>query len=488
MATFGLPTMTNSPLISANSPCVHGIISSPSSSSIYPPLSAFPKHLPTIFVPADAPRTYGLASKASRSVRQEVKDFVTWSTTSVQLDRSVRYSASVQRTTTDKHETCLLAYLGFLVNIKGDITVDEASLSAYSSPNQFAGFIAFLQARDVGRGHVLKHVSLARKVNNYLISGSATTIDAIAHGANMDTWLSRLEQQLSASMPKEPKVFVPSLKNLYLWVDDLAEGAELMTSEDLARFGTLTYDSAWQNQAALIAALTVGRYQPPIRLSIERTLVHPSHLVVHGVDSSDEDDDRPPPSARRGKKSPFCLDADCRDSRCLGNHLEILGEKSGGEDRRSIRFIAPHHKTDRRGFAAIQIDLPEGIFTKLLLIHIDHGHKVLTQGTGEYMPYLFATRSGRPFSTANFTQYWKAIMKTAVGVPYFAPSLARTCFVDKYTDEFGEEPALWEGAATIMGNTVKMWNEQYNPLKRGREAQAAVDRHSAFADSVMRSS
>ena len=319
--------------------------------------------------------------------------------------------------------------------------------------------------------------------------GSATSVEAVAHGANMDTWLSRLEQQLSASMPKEPKLFVPSLKNLYLWVDDLAEGADLMTSEDLARFRALTYDSAWQNQAALIAALTVGRYQPPIRLSIERSLVHPSHLTNHGQDSNDEDD-MPvrPPLARRGKKkNPFCLDVDCRDSRCLGNHLQILGEKSGGEDRRSLRFIAPHHKTDRRGFAAIQIDLPGGIFTKLLLIHIDHGHKVLTQGTGDYMPYLFSTRSGKPFSTANFTQYWKAIMKTAVGVPYFAPSLARTSFVNTYTNEFGVEPALWDGAATIMGNTVKMWNEQYNPLKRGREAQAAVDRHSAFADVVKRS-
>ena len=97
----------------------------------------------------------------------------------------------------------------------------------------------------------------------------------------MDIWLSRLEQQLSASMSKEPKLFVPSLKNLYLWVDDLAEGADLMTTEDLARFGTLTYDSAWQNQAAIMAALTVGRYQPPIRLSIERSLVHPSHLSTH---------------------------------------------------------------------------------------------------------------------------------------------------------------------------------------------------------------
>ena len=118
---------------------------------------------------------YGL-SKPSRAIKQEIKDFVDWSTTSIQLDRSERYSASVQRTTTDKHETSILAYLGFLVNIKGEITDTEASMSSYSSPIQFAAFVAFLQARDVGRGHVLKHVSLARKVNNYLISGSSMHI------------------------------------------------------------------------------------------------------------------------------------------------------------------------------------------------------------------------------------------------------------------------------------------------------------------------
>jgi len=161
MRQFGLPSLreaTLTPLISAKP------------STVYPPLSAFPKQLPAIFVPGDAVRRYGLA-KASLTLRRGIKDFVSWSTASIQLDRSDRYSSAVQRTTTDKHETCILAYLGFLVNIKGDVSLADASIEAYSDPVMFAGFLAFLRARDVGRGHVLKHVSLARKVNNYLISG-----------------------------------------------------------------------------------------------------------------------------------------------------------------------------------------------------------------------------------------------------------------------------------------------------------------------------
>ena len=76
-------------------------------------------------------------------------------------------------------------------------------------------------------------------------------------------------------------------------------------------------------------------------------------------------------------------------------------------------------------------------------------------------------------------------MGEQTSIPYFPPSLARTSFVDAYTDEFGVEPSFWDGAATVMGNTVKMWNEQYNPKKRGREAEMAVANHKGFADNLM---
>ena len=169
MHHFGLPNVDHSPPTTTRD---SAMIPATPTNAKFPPLSTFPKQLPAIFIPGDTVRKYGLASRASRTVRKEIRDFVDWSTASIQLDRSDRYSSAVQRTTTDKHETCILAYLGFLVNIKGEVTIGEASISAYSDPFLFSGFIAFLRARDVGRGHALKHVSLARKVNNYLISGT----------------------------------------------------------------------------------------------------------------------------------------------------------------------------------------------------------------------------------------------------------------------------------------------------------------------------
>lgn len=150
----------------------------------------------------------------------------------------------------------------------------------------------------------------------------------------------------------------------------------------------------------------------------------------------------------------------------------------------NLRFFAPHHKTDRKGFGPIEFELPSGPLTRMLLMHIDYGHKLITQNVGDDVKTLFNSRAGQAFSAQTYTHYWKTIMKSATKVPYFPPSLARTSFVDKYTSLNGEEPAMWEGAATVMGNTVKTWMLQYNPLKRQREAQAAVDTHHHFTGSM----
>lgn len=298
----------------------------------------------------------------------------------------------------------------------------------------------------------------------------------------MQVWLERLQEQLSASLPKEPKSIIPPLDQLYLWVDELMLGAELCCEADKQHMGHLSWQSAWQNEASIIAALVVGRFVPPIRLEILRTLIHPSSLE-EGVQGQ-------------------CKDRDCRDRRCLGNHLKVVGgsavnaDAAGGSGdptpQRSIRFKAPHHKNDRRGFASIEFDLPGGKLTQRLLDHIDNGHRLLTQTAssavlqrGELPPtHLFVSRHGNPFSASTFCQFWSAIMGEQQEITYFPPGLARTSFVDCYTSEYGEEPEVWDGAATVMGNTVKTWKQHYNPRDRLRAAQHAVNTHSSFADGV----
>ena len=148
--------------------------------------------------------------------------------------------------------------------------------------------------------------------------------------------------------------------------------------------------------------------------------------------------------------------------------------------RKVISFHAPHHKTESRGVAPIEFELPDGELADLLLVHIKKGHKLLTQTTGEACTSLFVTATGKPFENSNFTQYWQKIMITSSNVPYFPPNLARTVFVEQYTSANGMPPEMWDGAAAVMGNHVETWGVHYNPSARKRKAQKAVDAHQAL--------
>lgn len=146
-------------------------LSSPSSAAI---LLGFPTTIPVSFMTEDEKtKPYGIGDRASKELRRGIKAFVTWSSTAIQLDRSERYAAAVQTTTTEKQETTILSYMGYLSNFVLDVSADQLLITAYASPHWFAQFISFLQAREVGRGHIIKHMSLARKVNNYLVSGGS---------------------------------------------------------------------------------------------------------------------------------------------------------------------------------------------------------------------------------------------------------------------------------------------------------------------------
>lgn len=158
--------------LSAGSPVVHVTVNQQMSSNIVLP-DYFPTTLPVTRLTASERRfKYGLGMASTpRLVKEQIKSFVTWSTDPVQLSRSGSYSAAVQFTTTEKHETCILAYLGYLANVRTDVNDERLEMQAYSEPKWIVGFISYLVARDVGRGHIIKHVALARKVNNWLVSG-----------------------------------------------------------------------------------------------------------------------------------------------------------------------------------------------------------------------------------------------------------------------------------------------------------------------------
>lgn len=144
-------------------------------------------------------------------------------------------------------------------------------------------------------------------------------------------------------------------------------------------------------------------------------------------------------------------------------------------------MFSPHHKNTSRGFPPIEFTLPQGMLTRLLVIHIKEGHKLLTKGKAQ--PMLFVTPcSGQEFSKSTFCQYWKALQeRTAKGKfkPFTITSM-RTSFVEAFTGAYGTSMDLWEGAATVMGNSTKQWHARYAPTLRQRRGQAAVDAHAGF--------
>ena len=106
--------------------------------------------------------------------------------------RSSRYSAS-QNTTLTSVTEAVLGYMGFLMKYKSYLPAVRAStfvlpapvpsltdtillciqdltLSLYQEPQHFVDFIAYLVARNVGRGTTGKHISVAKKVLDFLDS------------------------------------------------------------------------------------------------------------------------------------------------------------------------------------------------------------------------------------------------------------------------------------------------------------------------------
>lgn len=77
----------------------------------------------------------------------------------------------------------------------------------------------------------------------------------------------------------------------------------------------------------------------------------------------------------------------------------------------SIPTLASKLYTRRDGAAPLEYTLPRGNLVKLLLSHIEQGHKVLTQCTGEDMVMLFTNKSGGELTNVNLVWTWGQIMK-----------------------------------------------------------------------------
>ena len=150
-----------------------------------------------------------------------------------------------------------------------------------------------------------------------------------------------------------------------------------------------------------------------------------------------------------------------------------------------VTFHVEHGKTDKSGnFVPVDIPLPRGNLTKLLLAHIQQGQAVrldYTPSPDGQATTLFVSGGGNAFSSATFDQYWAGLLKrTSTDIKHFPPSLARTSYVEEYISGMGDKPRTWDGAAVIMGNSVKTWGQNYAPMWRYKKAQEVIALHADY--------
>jgi hypothetical protein len=251
---------------------------------------------------------YGLPTATlPKNLFREIHHFKVWETNGVQLDRGGVYAKKVQQPTMESHQAIIKAFMGFTATA---FKVDKRklALALYQQADIFLSFISFLIQRDVSRGHILHHITLANKINSYLQS-KATNPKHIQHCNRITSWLNILSTQIS-NIVAMPQKTAPPLEKIWEWVDSLNEGAMQVVNGMMP--------DCMQVQAAIVASMVTGREMPPCRLSILKTAIHPSAVVVGG-----------------------CSDPDCTIRGCKGNRFEVIRvpkETKGGFLRLFVRL------------------------------------------------------------------------------------------------------------------------------------------------------
>ena len=95
-----------------------------------------------------------------------------------------------------------------------------------------------------------------------------------------DQWFKNLSRDLHILMPREPsspRSNLPTIFELYKFVDTLVEKATNLMHKDAAR-GHMTNATAWAIQCACIAMLVTGYEFPPCRLQYIKSATHPDYV------------------------------------------------------------------------------------------------------------------------------------------------------------------------------------------------------------------
>jgi len=428
---------------------------------------------------------YGLDKhQKPTALSKDVRAFKDWSVTDFNFSRGMRYSRSVQSETIDGHIMQIRAYMGYL-SIYHDVPLDRLNLNLYAKPELIVRFLAFLIARQVGKGHLMSHISLARKINDFLRSDTSRhRTDGKAFFARLDEWMAVVEAQVNAVYAKRsaPRP-VAEMTVLLQWGRQKCSIALDMFRRSMQSFNyeRVTQFVAQEVQDAIVVALATGAFAPPCRINLIKTLNHP--FLLSGCDDPD------------------CWD---RTGTCLGNRIVVQVKKPDGSVQEAPNLLHPetwsdafitihvvHGKTDRAPRACdIHFKVPETDLKDLLLAHIYYGHEMMT--LQNQTTKLITSKTGRSLDSVGFSIMWRDIMERRCPVArqmqlqYFPATAARTAFVQDYTGASGVSPDFWDGAAAVMGSSQRQFTDRvYFPYKKSRNAQRSVDGYEDWAKSMI---
>lgn len=114
---------------------------------------------------------------------------------------------AVQSHTLKEYTACIKAFLGWNFMSPAIMSVEQLSLCLYLQPKIVARFVGFLLARGCGAVYIVQHVTVARRVVEYL-NATATgllpsELQALAsHANNMAGWLLAVRTQLVDAAPR----------------------------------------------------------------------------------------------------------------------------------------------------------------------------------------------------------------------------------------------------------------------------------------------
>lgn len=262
----------------------------------------FPTTLPRIVLTQQQEtELYGLdKSRMSAQLKNQVKELKEWSKARINTLRTNTYATASSAATLVKVGACVRAYLGYVAKYYY-VPASHLELSEYKDPTRIMQFVAYLNARGAHKGHILNHMSIAKKINVYLGSGTPEGTSDSIHAGAMDTWLATLIHQYNLSEKNPIKNNFPEATTLWAWVDQLSDLALFSIDLDLRESGQLTSVTAQFVQDAVVASLVTGREVSPFRLDFLKNVRHPRH------------NDHSP-----------CPDRDCNDSlNCIGNRVEL---------------------------------------------------------------------------------------------------------------------------------------------------------------------